>query len=95
MSLDAHDAALTARRPAPAPPHLQHPNEVALNVNLQESVWRLLENDNPPNTKKQHEPKMKEYFEFCRVMYPNDPHFNILKREKMYQFMYYQAFREK
>jgi hypothetical protein len=38
---------------------------------------------------------MKEYFEFCRVMYPNDPYFNILKREKMYQFMYYQAFREK
>jgi hypothetical protein len=38
---------------------------------------------------------MKEYFEFCRVMYPNDPYFNILKQEKMYQFMYYQAFREK
>jgi hypothetical protein len=68
---------------------------MALNVNLQESVWRLLENDDPPNKKKQHEPKMKEYFEFCCVMYPNDPHFNILKREKMYQFMYYKAFREK
>jgi hypothetical protein len=95
MSLDAHDAALTARRPAPAPPHLQHPNEVSLNVNLQESVWRLLENDDPPNKKKQHEPKMKEYFEFCRMMYLNDPHFSILKQEKMYQFMYYQAFQEK
>jgi hypothetical protein len=81
--------------PRQIPPHLQHPNEMALNVNLQESVWRLLENDDPPNTKKQQEPKMKEYFEFCRMMYPNDPHFNILKREKMYQFMYYQAFREK
>jgi hypothetical protein len=53
MSLDAHDAALTTRCPAPAPPYLQHPNELALNVNLQESVWRLLENDDPPNTKKQ------------------------------------------
>jgi hypothetical protein len=86
---------LAARRPEAAPPHLQHPNEIALNVNLQESVWRLLENDDPINTKKQQEPKMKEYFEFCRVMYPNDPHFTILKREKMYLFMYYQAFREK
>jgi hypothetical protein len=29
------------------------------------------------------------------MLYPNDPHFNILKQEKMCQFMYYQAFREK
>jgi hypothetical protein len=65
MSLDAHDAALAARRPAAAPPHLQHPHEIALNVNLQESVWRLLENDDPINTKKQQESKMKEYFEVC------------------------------
>ena len=36
--------------------------------------------------KKQQEPRMKEYFEFCRTMFPNDPHFSILKREKMYQF---------
>jgi hypothetical protein len=35
---------------------------------------------------------MKEYFEFCHTLYLNDPHFDILKREKMYQLMYYQAF---
>jgi hypothetical protein len=87
MSLDAYDAALAARHPARAPPHLQHHNEVALNVNLQESVRRLLENDEPENMKKQHEPKMKEYFEFCRVMYLNNPHFNNLKLEKMHHFM--------
>jgi hypothetical protein len=51
MSLDAHDAALTARHPVAAPPHLQHPNEMALNVNLQERVWILLESDDPINTK--------------------------------------------
>jgi hypothetical protein len=83
MSLDPHDAALTARRPVAAPPHLQHPNEVALDVNLQEIVWRLLENDDLENMKKLHEPKMTKYFGFCRLMYRNDPRFNILKQEKM------------
>jgi hypothetical protein len=67
MSLDAHDATLATCRHVPAPPPLlQHPNKLALDVTLQESVWRLLDNDDSKNTKKAHDPKMKEYFEFCR-----------------------------
>jgi hypothetical protein len=35
---------------------------------------------------------MTEYFEFCFILYPNDPQFKILKQEEMYQFMYYLIF---
>ena len=99
MSLDAYAAAMASRRQPPtgaaAGAAVSHPNDMALEVNLRESVWRLLEDDDPENTKKAFEPKMKEYFVFCCEVYPLDPHNHILQREKMYRFMYYQAFREK
>ena len=105
MSLDAYAAAMAYRRQPPtgaaagsgaaAGAAVSHPNDMALEVNLRESVWRLLEDDDPENTKKGFEPKMKEYFVFCCEVYPLDPHNHILQREKMYRFMYYQAFREK
>jgi hypothetical protein len=57
-------------------------------------VWRLLEGDDPENTKKAFDPKMTEYFAFCKLVSPNDPHCTVLEHDKMYQFMYYQAFRE-
>ncbi len=95
MSLDAHDVAFSSAQDRSVDPLLQHPNDVELQGTLKENVWRLLEAEDPENTRKAYEPKMKEYFEFCKTVYPNDPHFNILTREKMYRFMYFQAFREK
>jgi hypothetical protein len=95
MSLDAHDVAYVAAQERPVELTLQHPNDLQLQGTLKENVWRLLEAEDPENTKKAFEPKMKEYFEFCKTVYPHDPHFNILNRDKMYRFMYFQAFREK
>lgn len=95
MSLDAHDVAYVAAQERHVEPTLQHPNDLQLQGTLKENVWRLLEAEDPENTKKAFEPKMKEYFEFCKTVYPHDPHFNILNRDKMYRFMYFQAFREK
>ena len=70
MSLDAYAAAMAYRRQPPtgaaagaaAGAAVPHPNDMALEVNLRESVWRLLEDNDPENTKKAFEPKMKEYF---------------------------------
>ena len=95
MSLDAHDAAYSTAQDRTGEHSLHHPNDVELQGTLKENVWRLLEAEDPENTKKAYEPKMKEYFEFCKTVYPTDPHFNILNRDKMYRFMYFQAFREK
>jgi hypothetical protein len=79
----------------PFKPNIQHPNDVQLQGTLKENVWHLLEAKDSENTKKAFEPKMKEYFEFCKTVYPNDPHFNILNRDKLYCFMYFQAFCKK
>ena len=38
---------------------------------------------------------MKEYFKYCKMVFPDDQYSCILTREKMFRFMYYQAFRKK
>ena len=40
------------------------------------------------------DPKAKEYFSYCDLVYPNDPFKYNLEYTKVYKFMYYQAFRE-
>ena len=65
MSLDAHDVAFSSAQDRSVDPLLQHPNDVELQGTLKENVWRLLEAEDPENTRKAYEPKMKEYFEFC------------------------------
>ena len=48
----------------------------------------------PENTIKQQQPKQQEYEEFCRTLYPGSDLAVIMNHEKVYKFMYYQAFRE-
>ena len=95
MSLDALEFAVANSAQRQSDVTIANPNSLDQQVQLKETVWRLLEADDPENTRKSVEPKMKEYFEFCKLSYPDDPHFNILSREKMYKFMYYTSFREK
>ena len=38
---------------------------------------------------------MAEYFEFCKAVYLHNEHSSIFAREKMFCFLYYQAFLEK
>ena len=61
---------------------------------LKEMVIHISEADDPENTKKVFEPKMKEYFEYCKMVFPEDPYGFVLSKEKMFRFMFYQAFRE-
>ena len=98
MSLDAYDSALSASTitaaTAVAGLSLPNPNSLNVAVQLRENVWKLLEGDEPENTRKAMEPKMKEFMYYCHCSYPTDPHYSILTKEKIYNFMFYVAFRE-
>ena len=54
----------------------------------------LRDSSRPTNTAKTMEPKIEEFFQFCEKVYPNDHHKYNLDYEKVYRFMWYQAFRE-
>jgi hypothetical protein len=55
----------------------------------------ILDADNPENTKKAYNPKIREYAAFCDFIYPNEMHRHVLCKDKVYLFMYYQSFLEK
>ena len=95
MSLNAYDVAHATAQARPLAAQLQNPVQLDLEVGLRESILKIAEADDPENTKRSMEPKIKEYFEFCQTVYPNDPNTTILAPHKLYRFMYYQAFREK
>ena len=95
MSLYAYKAAQANTQRCPTEHVLTNLVQANLEDTLRENMINLAEADNPENTKKAFEPKMKEYFEFCKMLYPDNPYNAILSCDKMYCFMYYQAFHEK
>jgi Centromere DNA-binding protein complex CBF3 subunit, domain 2 len=72
---------------------MRHPNDVNITLQMQRSVTQLNECFRPTNTAKAHEPKIEEFFQFCDMVYPTDPYKYNIAFEKVYRFMYYQAFR--
>ena len=86
----------TAQLPVqPAPlPLLQTPANAGQTAALRIGVHNLLAAEVPENTRKAQDPKQSEFNNFCKKIYPNDPHATILNHEKVYKFMYYQTFRE-
>ncbi len=72
----------------------QHPDQVALNGQLEISVHAMLEDGRPPNTQKAMDPKIPEFFQFCELVFPNKMFKYNLTFDKVYKFMYYQSFRE-
>ena len=95
MALNAYNSAFSIRPTPPSDPPLTNPNDVSLDASLRTSVLGMLDGNDPENTKKALEPKMKEYFHFCSLVYPSDQCSQILTKDRVYRFMYYQAFREK
>ena len=75
-------------------PLLRHPNDVGLNSRLEVATMELRDGSRPTNTSKTMEPKIQEFFQFCELVYPLDQHKYNLDYEKVYRFMWYQAFRE-
>ena len=72
----------------------RHVHDVMLNANLECTVLTMQEDMQPENTQKAMDPKAKEFFTYCDVVYGNDPFKYILEYTKVYKFMYYQSFRE-
>ena len=51
--------------------------------------------ERPMNTAKAMDPKQEEYRQYCDILYCHHLHPYTLQSDKMYRFIYYQAFREK
>ena len=84
---------IRGKQSPPTSPSLRHPNDVNATIQMQRAVVELNELFRPTNTSKAHQPKVAEFFEYCEVMYKTDPYKYHLSFEKIYRFMYYQAFR--
>ena len=74
---------------------LTNPNDFLLNSQLEQATLEIREGFKPSNTNKAFDPKIDEYFQFCDKVYPHDPYKYVLDKEKVYRFMFFQAFREK
>ena len=74
---------------------LRDPNDLNLTSRLEQGVLQLRESLRPSNTAKAQDPKEEEYMQFCDALYPQDIHRHILNSDRVYRFMFYQAFREK
>lgn len=73
---------------------IRHPDDLALNSQLETAILQMRDLSRPANTAKAIDPKMEEYFQFCDAIYPNDQYGYCLVYEKVYRFMWYQVFRE-
>ena len=79
----------------PSPlPALQTPANAGQTQALRIGVHNLLAQEVPENTRKAQDPKKDEYRNFCKELWPHDDNATVLTHEKVYRFMYYQAFRE-
>ena len=81
------------RSPPRSPQALMHPNYVNATVQMQQAVVELNESFRPSNTSKAHQPKVAEFFEFCDEIFSREHYKYHLTFDKVYRFMYYQAFR--
>jgi hypothetical protein len=83
-----------ANRSLPSSPSLlRHPNDVNTTVQMQRAVVNLNEAFLPSNTSRAHQPKVAEFFQFCDEIYPMEHYKYHLTFEKVYRFLYFQAFR--
>ena len=67
MSLNAYNAAAARHLPQA----VVNPASMSQTVRMRQSICRELEGEKPENTQKTQQPKMDEYFQFCRELYPH------------------------
>ena len=60
----------------------------------EQAVLHQISSSRPTSTRKAHDPKIEEFYEYCRSVYPLDPFCNNLDDKKVYKFMFYQSMRE-
>lgn len=82
---------------APAPPVHPDNQDVVGIADMRQTVHLLTHQHEPANTRAAYEPKVKEYREFCDHRFahlPADSKYTVTS-EKLYRFLFYQAFRKK
>lgn len=77
-------------------PALPNPNHAAVPKNMQTLVMQLNDygDGDGGGTDKSYTPKIREFFHFCRLVYPDSPNKYVLDFDKCYRFMFYTCFRE-
>ena len=85
----------TSSSPMRLPP-LPNPNDVSVPKNMQTLVMQLNDygDGDGGGTDKSYTPKIREFFHFCRLLYPESPSKYVLDFDKVYRFMFYTCFRE-
>ena len=72
---------------------IQPPLTVDMNPILEQTVLAIQRKYTPDNSNDIYDNKTKEYFQFCDYCYPTDNYNKVLEANKLYRFMFYQAFR--
>ena len=75
-------------------PCIWSPDDVSLNIVLEEHVIAKQEDMMPPNTQVAYKPKVTEYMQFCKHVYGNDCFKYNMINDKVLRFMFYISFRE-
>jgi hypothetical protein len=74
-------------------PMFQPPLNVDINPLLEQAVLAMQREYTPDSSNDINENKTKEYFQYCDCCYPFDRYNKVLDANKLYPFMFYQAFR--
>jgi hypothetical protein len=77
----------------PQKPMIQPPLTVDMNPILEQTVLAIQREYTSDNSNDIYDNKTKESFQFCDHCYPTDNYNNVLDANKLYRFIFYQAFR--
>jgi hypothetical protein len=94
-SAQAEEAAARAAGVLSPRTGVRNPVAVAAHGRMTEFVHNSRSIGRPENSQRVYEPKIREFEHFCELNYPNDRYVHVLDAKKVYDFMFYQAFREK
>jgi hypothetical protein len=72
---------------------IQPPLALDMNPILEQAVLAIQREYTPDNSNDIYDNKTKEYFQYCDYCYPTDNYNKVLEANKLYRFMFYQAFR--
>ena len=73
---------------------LLSPNQTGATTRMAEFVSKARKSQQRTNTSIAYDPKQKEFELFCEAEYAEDQHKYSVDADKVYRFMFYQAFRE-
>ena len=74
--------------------YLQTPDDNELDTNMRMAALALEGQARPENTMRAIKPKIDEYEDYIRKVFPHSQSGMVLDNQKVYRFMFYQTFRE-